>query len=99
MSCAAGNPNFRLLDVNVGWSASSAVNIAGLADAGGIYLAQTVAGAVDPNQILPYLCPARLARGCGDCEWYLITPALATAVAGSLRTRAVCRPRCHQRLE
>lgn len=75
MSCAAGNPKFRLLDVNVGWSAGSAVNIAGLAEAGGIYLAQTVDGAVDPNQILPYLCPARLARGCGVCEWYLITPA------------------------
>jgi phage tail-like protein len=75
MSCGGGKPNFRLLDVNIGWSVASAVNIAGLTDADGIYLAQTVAGAVDPGQILPYLPPARLARGCGDCEWYLITPA------------------------
>jgi phage tail-like protein len=75
MSCGGGKPNFRLLDVNVGWSVDSAVNIAGLTDPDGIYLAQTVAGAVDPGQVLPYLPPARLARGCGDCEWYLITPA------------------------
>jgi phage tail-like protein len=75
MSCAAGKPNFRLLDANVGWSADSAVNLDGLAAATGLYLAQTVPGAVDPSQILPYLPPARLARGCGDCEWYLVTPA------------------------
>jgi phage tail-like protein len=75
MSCGGGKPNFRLLDVNVGWSAQDHTGLDGLTDPGGIYLAQTVAGAVDPNQILPYLPPARLAKGCGDCEWYLVTPA------------------------
>lgn len=75
MSCGGGNPNFRLLDANVGWSAASAVNLVGLNDSTGLCLAQVVAGALDPNQILPCLPPARLSRGCGDCEWYLVTPA------------------------
>jgi phage tail-like protein len=80
VSCGGGNPNFRLLDANVGWSAASAVNLVGLNDSTGICLAQMVAGALDPNQILPYLPPARLARGCGDCEWYLVTPAPPTSL-------------------
>jgi phage tail-like protein len=75
MSCNAGKPNFRLLDVNVGWSASGSNNLDGLTLTSGIYLGQLVPGALDPNQILPYLPPARLAKGCGACEWYLVTPA------------------------
>ena len=77
MSCANGKPNWRLLDVNVGWSvdAASTVNISGFSDPQGIYLSQAVAGAIDPNAVLQYLLPARLARGCGDCKWFLITPA------------------------
>lgn len=75
MSCGGGKPNFRLLDANIGWSASSVVNLVGLTDSSGVALAQMVPGALDPNQILPYLPPARLARGCGDCDWYLVTPA------------------------
>ena len=74
MSCTPGKPNFRLLDVNVGWSVGSANNLAGLNSDSGMYLAQVVPGALDPNQILPYLPPARLAHGCGECEWYLVTP-------------------------
>ena len=76
MSCAPGIANFRLLDANIGWGQDdgSSANLTGLASADGICLTQVVAGAVDPNQILPYLPPARLARGCGECEWYLVTP-------------------------
>jgi hypothetical protein len=76
MSCSAGKPNFRLLDPNVGWDAldPNSSNLLGFGDPGGIYLAQTVAGAVDPTQLFQYLLPARLARGCAACEWYLLTP-------------------------
>lgn len=89
MSCGGGNPNFRLLDANVGWSASSAVNLDGLNDARGANLAQTAPGALDPNQILPYLPPARLARGCRECEWYLVTPAPPESY---VLHRDVCHP-------
>jgi phage tail-like protein len=80
-----------LLDANVGWDpdATATVNLTGFDDPSGIYLAQTVAGAVDPNQILPYLPPARLARGCNACEWYLVTPAPPEAL---LLHRDACQP-------
>jgi phage tail-like protein len=73
MSCAPGIANFRLLDANIGWGQDSSKNLAGFDSADGVCLAQIVAGAVDPNQILPYLPPARLARA-RECEWYLVTP-------------------------
>jgi phage tail-like protein len=77
MTCAGGTQTFRLLDVNVGWGADSTatVGLIGFDDPQGTQLAQTVAGAVDPSAILPYLPPARLARGCGPSDWYLVTPA------------------------
>jgi phage tail-like protein len=95
VTCAAGQSNFRLLDANVGWDAdnTATVNLNGSGDSTGLYLGQTVDGAVDPNQILPYLPPARLARGCNACEWYLATP----APPGSLLLhRDACRPEWHR---
>ena len=91
MTCATGKTNFRLLDANVGWDrdAKATVNLAGFDDPSGIYLAQIVDGAVDPNQILPNLPPARLARGCNACEWYLVTPAPPEAL---LLHRDACQP-------
>jgi phage tail-like protein len=91
VTCATGKTNFRLLDANVGWDpdASATVNLTGFDDPAGIYLAQIVDGAVDPNQILPYLPPARLARGCNACEWYLVTPAPPEAL---LLHRDACQP-------
>ena len=76
MSCGAGKANFRLLDFYVGWDATDpdTSNLTGFDDPNGIRLALFYPGAVDPSQILAYLPPARLARGCGACEWYLIKP-------------------------
>jgi len=100
MSCTAGKPNFRLLDVNVGWSADSVANLDGLADDSGIYLSQLVPRAIDPNQVLPCIPPARLAHGCERCEWYLLTPAPPESFllhrddchSGWQRLRGSCRP-------
>lgn len=94
MSCAPGTVNFRLLDANIGWSVdpTATVNLAGFGSQGGIGLTPTVAGAVDPNQVLPYLSPARLARGCGACEWFLVT---AAPPASRLLHRDACRLHWH----
>jgi phage tail-like protein len=84
MTCAAGKPNFRLLDCNVGWDQDDkptdehpapTVNLAGFDQATGVRLAALDPNALDPNEIFPYLPPALLAPGCGACEWYLLTPA------------------------
>src|SRR6266481_4009521 len=76
MSCGGGNPNFRLLDPLVGWDAFDSTNLTGLAfeDPTGIRLAQTDPAAVSPADITAALLPARLAKGCGACEWFLVTP-------------------------
>jgi hypothetical protein len=76
MSCASGIPTFRLLDAYVGWDVGPDIddykNLAGLDDPAGIRLGQLDESAVDPAAILAFLPPARLARGCGPCDWYLI---------------------------
>jgi phage tail-like protein len=74
MSCVAGNPSFRLLDAYVGWDAAYSTNLVGVDAPAGVCLAPVHSDAVDLNQVVPYLPPARLARGCAACEWYLITP-------------------------
>ncbi len=76
MSCGAGKPTFRLLDAYVGWDATdpASSNLTGFDDPNGIRLNLVNPGVIDPSQINAYLPPARLARGCGACEWYLITP-------------------------
>jgi phage tail-like protein len=77
MSCAAGIPRFRLLDGLVGWDELSPDGTKGLfalPDDEGLVLALKGKGAVDPNAVSPYLPPARLARGCDPCQWFLVTP-------------------------
>jgi phage tail-like protein len=66
---------FRLLDGIVGWDPLDFTGLEGLDDIlGGVALARLSPNAVDPSSLLPYMPPARLARGCGKCEWYLMTP-------------------------
>ena len=79
MSCAPP-ATFRLLDGWVGWDPDPALGPAaslgldGLGEDEAIVLA-LVGGGVDPRGLLDYLPPPPLARGCGPCEWYLVTPA------------------------
>lgn len=83
MTCAAGNPNFFLLDSTAGWDVdvNATRGLVGIGSpAGCLSLAQQVTSAIDPNRILSYLPPARLTRGCSACEWYLVTPAPATSL-------------------
>jgi len=90
MTCAAGKPNFRLLDCNVSWDQDPAatVNLAGFDQETGVCLAAQDSNALDPNEIFSYLPPALLAPGCGACEWYLLT--LAPPASRLLR-----RDACH----
>lgn len=79
MSCGGGKLNFRLLDGYVGWEPtdpdhSGLEGFANIDEPDGIRLALKVPGAVDPSRVWSFIPPARLARGCGACEWYLITP-------------------------
>jgi phage tail-like protein len=76
MSCAGGKVNFRLLDAFVGWGLADPdrSNLTGFKSPSGIRLTLVNPGAIDPAQVLACLPPSRLARGCGPCEWYLITP-------------------------
>jgi phage tail-like protein len=77
MSCGCGTSLFRLLDPIVGWdlalAADSAKGLTGLDDMDGITLAELDPGAVSGGDIDPYLTPPWLAKGCGPCEWYLVT--------------------------
>lgn len=73
MSCVTQQATFRLLDAWVGWSESHVEQLTGLDDELGVTLAKLPTGLTssDLSQAIP---PARLARGCGACEWYLATP-------------------------
>jgi len=77
VSCAPP-PTFRLLDGWTGWDPDPALGplawlgLEGLGEGEAIELA-LVGGGVDPNALLPYLPPPRLARGCGPCEWFMIS--------------------------
>lgn len=75
MSCGGGNQTFRLLDPYVGWDEESAVNLTGLdrENLEGVQLGLIVPGAVSPSNLSALIPPARLARGCGGCEWFLLT--------------------------
>ena len=76
MSCAAGKPNFRLLDCYVGWDVPDKTNsrLEGYTDCAGVRLSLLDDAAVDPPKVSACIPPARLARGCGACEWFLVTP-------------------------
>src|SRR5687767_13397570 len=74
MSCTGGFPTFRLLDAYAGWDQDEAKNLVGFADPEGLRLEPLNPNEVNPSDLLPYLAPPHLARGCGSCGWYLITP-------------------------
>jgi phage tail-like protein len=74
MSCRRIEPTFRLLDGYVGWDEHSIKHLSGFDGTEGIQLDLVTPGAIDPSALLAYLSPPRLARACGPCEWYLITP-------------------------
>jgi phage tail-like protein len=78
MSCGGAYQTFRLLDAFVGWEVSSDVldhqNLAGLDEEAGVHLEQEKPGELSALDLLTYLPPPRLARGCGACDWYLVTP-------------------------
>jgi phage tail-like protein len=87
MSCGPQPATFRLLDGLVGWDVASAVQLAGVGDESGIRLSEAVPGAVDPQGLLPYLPPPRLAPACGPCGWFL------AADGGRLLLRDGCSDR------
>lgn len=75
MSCGPDRATFRLLDAFLGWDDADPENIVGLHDPAGLHLARVKPDALTDAEIAPYLLPPRLARGCGPCDWYLLTPA------------------------
>src|SRR5262249_43180539 len=76
VSCGPTQQTFRLLDGYVGWDAApgAATHLQGFGEGEAIELALDVPGAVDERALLDRLPPSRLARGCGPCERYLLTP-------------------------
>src|SRR5262245_28208731 len=74
MNCGGGTQNFRLLDGFVGWDEADSAGLTGLGfdDENGLQLAQKNPGAVPVRIVLTYLPPARLAPGCGRCDWFLV---------------------------
>ena len=114
MSCGPSAQNFRLLDGFVGWDREDPKDCAGLTgfgfdDAEGLRLAQeqptgpkdcaAPQNFVPVGEVLAYLPPSRLARGCGRCDWFL-------AAETQLRRHDCCGPtwssvwsvRCDQHL-
>ena len=75
MSCVLDKATFRLLDGLVGWDPASVEGLEGIHAMSGVAL-KTIAetGTVREAELVDRLLPTRLARGCGPCEWYLITP-------------------------
>ena len=87
MSCGPIDTKFRLLDAYVGWSEVGApLHLSGLDDPSGLRLALQNPDAVTA-EVWAYLLPPQLARGCGVCDWYLLTPAPAR-----LLRRQACHP-------
>ena len=74
MSCGPSEGKFRLLDAYVGWSeAGVPVHLCGFEDPPGVHLCAEDPDAVGAG-VWDWLLPPRLARGCGPCDWYLLTP-------------------------
>lgn len=72
MSCPPDPATFRLLDALVGWDVDVAKDLAGFDDLAGITL-EPAAFPLSPEILAAALPPARLAPGCGPCEWFLVT--------------------------
>jgi phage tail-like protein len=87
MSCGPGTSNFRLLDAFVGWDEFDIKNLIGQNAPEGVQLAKEDPNALDPSEVLTRIPPAHLARGCGPCDWYLVTPA---PPASRLLSRDAC---------
>ena len=75
MSCVPRDRSFRLLDALVGWDVADSQGIVGLDDIAGLRLAGVATGAPPRAAVDRLIPPARLARGCDACTWYLVTPA------------------------
>jgi phage tail-like protein len=75
MSCGPSPLTFRLLDGYTGWEAEDSTGLAGVDGTAGITLATLAPGALHPADLLKHFPPSWLARGCGRCTWYLVTPA------------------------
>jgi phage tail-like protein len=75
VTCAVDTGTFRLLDAYVGWDATARDGLVGLDDPDGIMLAllDGSTGILERDLLRAFGSP-RLARGCGPCEWYLVTP-------------------------
>jgi phage tail-like protein len=76
VTCVTDRPTFRLLDPLVGWDPASCEGLSGCDAGDGLRLAPLTGDpGADPAVLLPFFGQPRLARGCGPCEWYLLTPA------------------------
>ena len=74
MTCVPADRRFRLLpDALVGWDVAEASGLQGFDDVRGVRLARIAAGTLTPEVIGRAIPPARLARGCDRCDWYLVT--------------------------
>jgi phage tail-like protein len=72
MTCAPDQAMFRLLDALVGWDVDVVEKLSGLDAASGITLTPLAEQSTSAT-LSHALPPARLARGCGPCEWFLVT--------------------------
>lgn len=73
MSCVGQASTFRLLDSLVGWDPVNLQGITGLDREEGISL-ERIANPWTSADISRAIPPARLARGCSPCDWFLVTP-------------------------
>jgi phage tail-like protein len=74
VTCATDTATFRLLDAYVGWDEDFVARLVGLDDPEGLTIAGTEPAGSVPSRVLPALFGSpRLARGCGPCEWYMVS--------------------------
>jgi phage tail-like protein len=71
MSCGPQARTFRLLDGYFGWEAVDSKGLEGLEEGGAVRLARLAPGTIGEEELLQWLPPPWLTRGCGPCEWYL----------------------------
>lgn len=75
MTCVPADRRFRLLDHYVGWDEAESAGLEGFDEIAGVRLARVSTGELTPGVIGRLIPPARLARGCDRCTWYLVTQA------------------------
>ena len=78
MTCVANLAQFRLLNHLVGWDEDVALvkGLMGLKSATGVQLEalRDADNVLDDSTLSVWFPPSRLAKTCGICEWYLVTP-------------------------